>query len=658
MKIIHNLGVLSISKATDKNAGFLLSNKQGSYCSFFSKPTSRYHGFFYFDPKSMEMYKFVESIELRGKNDAELLKNGFYHAERVKGEIVENFFMPMGFNSLIYELSESSEIDLVLDCKKSFDNRTWGRNYEILEENGCIIVKFTKKTDKREDESDGKPEFSMYLAIKADNPGFETINEWIERHYSDDEKRNSPPFKRHVYRTLKLKGKKFVLSISKSRESAAKESEHAFNNLENLKLQEKRHFYDLLALEHVKKAIANKNIGNDAKIAYVNAADSLNNLAVHDKGHSGILAGFPWFFQLWSRDALISLKALSKINKSLAENILANYLSMIGNDGRLPNLLGTAGSKSVGSADSAGWLFARCGNLIDKINKDRETINSIKKSMYWIKNSTLASGEKIREYIKNCNSIISKKENEYYTLLYGVEKALEKCINGQLKFHTKDGLELNEPLETWMDTDFGNDDRKGSRIELQALRLNMYKLAFELTQNHKYKVLENTLKIKVRQKLWNGKILADGLNDSTIRPNLFIAAYIYPELLSVREWEICFENALKNLWLEWGGLSTIDKNNKLFTDYNTGENNKSYHRGDSWFYLNNLAAIQLNKINPKKFQKQIQKIISASTEDILWKNCIGCASELSSAKELTPTGCFNQAWSNAMYMELIDEIFK
>lgn len=186
----------------------------------------------------------------------------------------------------------------------------------------------------------------------------------------------------------------------------------------------------------------------------------------------------------------------------------------------------------------------------------------------------------------------------------------------------------------------------------------MFRLMYDLTLNHKYKILENTLKIKLKHKFWNGKILADGLNDFTIRPNVFIASYIYPELLQPKEWEACFENSLKSLWLDWGGLSTIDKNNKLFTDTHTGEINKSYHRGDSWFWLNNLAAVELNKINPKKFQNQIQKIISASTEDILWKGCIGCASELSSAKELTSTGCFNQAWSDAMYVEMVDEIFK
>ena len=274
-----------------------------------------------------------------------------------------------------------------------------------------------------------------------------------------------------------------------------------------------------------------------------------------------------------------------------------------------------------------------------------------------IKQNKNSSSERIKEYLKKCNLVINKKENEYHKLIYEIESSLEKSLYGLLKSNTKDGYVVNGKLETWMDTEFENDNREGIRIEIQALILNMYKLMFELAQNQKYKILESMLKQKVRNKFWNGKILADGLDDFTIRPNIFIAAYVYPELLTNNEWGICFDNALKSLWLEWGGLSTIDKNNPLFTDTSTGEDIKSYHRGDSWFWINNLSAIVLNKINKNKFNKQIKKIIEASTEEILWKGCIGCHSELSSAKELRSEGTFNQAWSCAMFIEMVDEVF-
>jgi glycogen debranching enzyme len=345
---------------------------------------------------------------------------------------------------------------------------------------------------------------------------------------------------------------------------------------------------------------------------------------------------------------------LSKIDKKTAENILFSYLDRIDGGGRLPDIVNK--ENKLGSADAHGWLFFRIRDFVQRIHGHKRTINSIKDSLksadeYKNKNPN------IKNYLKKYSLIISKKEDVYHKNLFEVESCLEKSIMGLLKQHTKDAFETNSAKETWMDTDFNGDNREGIRIEMQALRLNMYKLMFELTQNQKYRILENLLKSKIRQHFWNGKILADGLNDFTIRPNVFIAAYAYHELLSEGEWEECFENALKALWLDWGGLSTIDKNNLLFCEFNTGEDSRSYHRGDSWFWINNLAALMLNSVNKDKFKSQIKKIIDASTEEILWKGCIGCHSEISSAKELTSKGCFSQAWSNAMYAEMVDEVF-
>ena len=93
MEIIHNLGILSAKKNAGENTGFLLANRKGSYCSFFSSPSSRYQGLFYFDEKAMSMYKFIENIEI-GSGDIFSLKNGFYFAERRKHDATESFLMP------------------------------------------------------------------------------------------------------------------------------------------------------------------------------------------------------------------------------------------------------------------------------------------------------------------------------------------------------------------------------------------------------------------------------------------------------------------------------------------------------------------------------------------------------------------------------------
>jgi len=161
----------------------------------------------------------------------------------------------------------------------------------------------------------------------------------------------------------------------------------------------------------------------------------------------------------------------------------------------------------------------------------------------------------------------------------------------------------------------------------------------------------------VRAEFWDGKILADGLADWTIRPNVFLAAYLYPKLLSKEEWAQCFDNILPKLWLSWGGLATIDQTDSRFINSHTGENSASYHNGDSWFYLNNLAALVLHRTDQKRFQKYIDQIIAASTRDILWQGAIGQHSEVSSASKLESSGCFAQAWSAAMYIELIEEVY-
>ncbi|HLF55085.1 MAG TPA: amylo-alpha-1,6-glucosidase, partial [Candidatus Nanoarchaeia archaeon] len=169
--------------------------------------------------------------------------------------------------------------------------------------------------------------------------------------------------------------------------------------------------------------------------------------------------------------------------------------------------------------------------------------------------------------------------------------------------------------------------------------------------------LESVLKARVKAVFWKGKYLADGSNDDTVRPNIFIAAYAYFELLSKREWISCFDYVLPRLWLDWGGLSTLDKNHLCFVPDHSGEVPKSYHCGDSWFWLNNLAALVLFAFDKKKYKNYVQHILKASTSEILYEGAVGHHSELSSASEFKPAGCLAQAWSAAMYVELIEELY-
>jgi len=252
------------------------------------------------------------------------------------------------------------------------------------------------------------------------------------------------------------------------------------------------------------------------------------------------------------------------------------------------------------TADSIGWLFKRIGEVIEK--------NKVNEITAW----------RVKKYLEKS--------------LENLEKILDKT--------------------TWMDSI----DRSGERIETQALKLYMLKMAYNLTNDSSYKIAETSLKFNVKEKFWNGKIIKDGPNDNTIRPNVFLAYYIYPELLEQKEWQLCFDNVLSALWLPWGGVSTIDKNSIYFNANHTGENSQSYHSGDSWFYINNLTAIVLKRNNPERYRDYIDKILEASTKEILTMGAIGCHGELSSASELKSQGCWSQAWSNAMFIELVREM--
>jgi hypothetical protein len=241
-----------------------------------------------------------------------------------------------------------------------------------------------------------------------------------------------------------------------------------------------------------------------------------------------------------------------------------------------------------------------------------------------------------------------------------IRDKLQKAIVRHNSYHSDGLLIRNRANETWMDTSYQGDTREGFRIEIQALWLCMLRLAnildVKLNQPLEYTALEDNTRDKVREVFFRNKILYDGKDDDTVRPNIFLAYYIYPDLLSNKEWESVFDNSIKKLWLEWGGFSTIQKDSVLYCSNYTGEDNRSYHRGDSWFFINNIAAVSLYKLNKEKYGEYIEKIISASTKDILSKGIIGRASELSSAQSQKAEGSLFQLWSASTYIELIDTV--
>lgn len=601
MKLVHVLNSRAVEREVSnaEEPGFFLSNNIGGFAHFSAQNSSKYQGFF--AKIGNRHFKILEGINAASEEKVATVENAGYSAVLYRGSFYESFFMPQKRNCLVYESSIELPVELSFDIMKANDFRQWGRHYSSEEKENAVVIKFTKKTDSREDGSSGIIEYDIFVAVMHDGFVSSLNGEWIRRSYSLDARRNSAS-ERYVYRAAAITAKTFVISAAESAEAAMKEADAAFKSVDRLKKESKAHYGRLC------KSLPKQGSGKEEAAMAANAAAiALDKLKIP----SGIYAGLPWFFQEWSRDGLVSCVAFPAAER---KKVVLKHLGRILDDGRLPNIeAGKYSGSPIGCADSVGWLFRRASDL------------------YYEKKLAAAEAKKLK-------------------------LALKKSIDGLLRFHSKNGFITNEKNETWMDTSFNDDGRKGVCIEIQAMQLSMYGLMHRLLREKTYLLLEKSLRQNVRKFFWNGSFLADRLNDYTIRPNIFIAAYIYPQLLSKKEWETCITNALEKLWLEWGGIATIDKSHPNFRSSHTGETNESYHRGDSWFWINNLAAIVMNNINRVKFNPYIRKIAAASANDILWKGAIGCASELSSAKEQRAEGCLNQAWSNATFVKLVKRL--
>jgi len=605
MRIRHVLPGVNVEKEGTGNS-LILGNSRGGFVFLSDSPKSKHNGLFVSD--KLGLFKILDGIYLLDEAPIHEIENHLSSVKRIRSHgNHEEFIMPFGCDGLIYGLTKRSKIAIDFDCRKADDLRQFGRHYEVRMEDDNIILRFTKKTDKREDKSDGEKEYEIFVAIKpitTENKGYEFIDKWHEQFYPYDELRKDHPASRWVYRPFILESEGFFLAAGKSEGDALDELDYLWAG------KDEKHHSDIVVMKQK----------NDYSAAFICAQDSLKKLGVHHEKIDRLYAGLPWFTQFWTRDEAISIHSLAKLGSyDRVKDILLHYLRNMRPDGRIPN---RDPASDLASADGVGWVFKRLRDLF-VVLKGKDCLS---------KHISLEDMDFIQE-----------------KLLFSIEN-IESS-------HMKYGLIHNSALETWMDTKADGDTREGARIEIQCLHLNMLRFAYELTADKKFKEKEDALREEVRKVFWDGMMLADGQGDKTIRPNVFIAYYLYPELLEHGEWEIAFDECIRALWLDWGGFATIDKESRLFQSDYTGADNRSYHRGDSWFWLNNLAAICLRRVDPVKYWPRIEKIMNASSEEMLWRGAIGHHSEVSSAKELSSHGCFAQAWSAAMFVELIYESF-
>lgn len=661
MIITHKIKKESISRSifnsVERNLSIFLLNRRGSYFSIPAVSTdniTNFNGWYNLSDcnPGYTLYKSIDNIYI-DKSVSEITNN-FTNVERVHNDTVERFALSR--NGLIYEVDAYNDyVHVDLDFRPMFDTDDRGRIYSIYRHDDLIIVEYTKYTDN----SLKNIHMKSYLAIKGADT-YELVDKWTHKTYAYDmERKNSADF--YVYNAMKISCRKNIrlyFSFSESKDEAIRKVDDVF--MESQKIDEANTDYENNVLA-VKGGIINIT-GPEAAFAYAGCVHAIDNLSmqlsVDHKRITGMWAGLPWFFQYWSRDELVSVMApMLEHRYDFSKELLMKYLSEIMADGRLSNRYPTA---NLGTADSIGWLFKR-----------------------------------LQDFLFLCER--RNNFHNYFSLydLNFIRERLKFSIQALLKAHSRDGLIINERQETWIDTFRPDSDdkdyREGARIEIQALFLNMLKLmnmmnnylankfvkkndklvsvvSDDLDTEHMEKEFKKLVRERFFKSIDGKSFLNDGYNcpmDSVIRPNLFLAYYIYPELLSSKEWTDAFDNALPKLWCDWdfgegiigGGLSTIDKTHPLYMPYYTGIDNKSYHRGDSWFWINNMAAISMYRLDKERYKDNIFKILNSSSQDILYWGFIGYSSELASSGWFKSGGCLCQTWSIATFIELIHEVY-
>ncbi len=595
----------------DLFANILLTNRAGSFFSYTDAPFSKYSGLFF--NEGMDVIKSVEAIRLHPYTAAKSLTHRlrYFEVERETG--YETFLFPKERNALLYEHSTDRRIEVNLDCRKAYDGKVWGRYYDVFVEDGIIVIRYEKKTDRREDQSENEREYGIYTAIVCDNPDYELIDRWYEQFYPYDFERQDAD-RRGIYQAITINAKRIAVSSSKDKHKAMREAKEAFDGWDKEKKD---------ASSEIEKERGKRIKDKDIDLAYLCSMDAIASMLVSSQKRKGVYAGLPWFFQFWTRDTALSIKALILLQDyAAAKEILLGYLDRIRDDGWIENRHPHA---DLDSADAVGLVFFRLGELIGILD-ERKML-----AKYF------SDGE-----------------------LKGIKTKLEHAIYAILKHHTQNDFVVNRRKETWMDTD----SREGVRAEIQALQLSMFSLLARLAKREKDRIAESfadhgekSLLSKVRKYMYV-RYLHDGINDNTIRPNVFLAYYFFPGMLLKSQWERTFDHALLELFLPWGGLTTIDKNHPEFQKRHTGMNDRSYHKGDSWFFVNNIAAIAMYRLDKDKYKKYIDKILEASTGEILQRGVLGYHAELSSAEFLDSRGCLAQSWSSATYVELVREVLR
>ena len=616
------------SKQKDDVHSYLLTNQRGDFIHQSLSPNvCKSFGFFYRDSNQRKPIKVIDwfgnlDLETKKVDIKEFQVQKEFSSPYVEDEHSYGFekttISPNG--GCLIETQIEGSVVLDLDVKYFDDYSKFGKEYKIYEEEGVLFIEFLKKDE------DSNETLKMYVGIKTPNLQYERVEEWIEKKYSYDKLRNLDETE-FVFRAIRFDilnvHKKFSIGYSTNKEEV----------FEQLLLMD--NFEEVI--EKVEKGIDENGFGQtesqvplsmQTQLSYDVSKRKLYDALIKDDQDNSphIIAGFPWFYQEWVRDEVFSLRAFLEIGETqLVKEKLCGLCFKIDENGELPRL-NIEGSRT--SFDSVLLLAKRIEDFIFYVDEN---------GLY-------------ERYV----------DTKTLELFYA---SLEKAFKGIMKnrWDTENELIKIEKEEWWRDTI----NRIENPLALQVSMINMIsvmailaKMLKKTVKCEEYLDLESTFKETIKEKYVRENQLFDEVKEDIVTCDVFLAYYIYPDLFEQKEWENFFSQALNHLYLNWGGISSLSKFDSNFQENYTGANDISYHRGDSWYFINAMTAMVLNHCNPKKFNKEIVEITQNLTNQVLFKGTFGHISEVSSAKSSESRGCPAQTWSNAFYLEMLHSIYK
>lgn len=609
-------------KEADDLHSFLLTNQFGDIIHQSLKPeVCKSFGFF---NRDHDKNKLIKVIDWFGPTNLEVNK-----IDVKEFQVTQHFSSPfvdtdeeLGFAKItispnggfMYEIQTDSTIVLDLDVKYFDDYSKWGKEYKIYEEDGILFIEFLKK-----DENNNET-LKLYIGIKTQNLQYNKIEEWIEKNYSYNKLRGLES-QEYVFRALSIDilgiHKKIAVGYSQNKEDVFEQLiildnfEHIVETVE-----------EGVDTQHFNDTSSTIPMSLQSQMAYEVAKRTAFDFVVKNKKtkKNQIVAGYPWFYQEWIRDEVLSLRGFLEIGEvDLVISKIDELCSKIENG----ELVRINEEGSLKSFDSIIFLAKRIEDVIFKLD----------------------------EHNKFSSKISQKQLELYYNSLYST---FEHIMNTRWDID-KELIKI-EPEEWWRDTI----DWIKFPLALQVGVLNLVsvlailaKLLNKTIKCEEFLDLESTLKDKIKEVYLRKNYLFDEAENDTVTNDIFLAYYLYPDLCFQDEWEIIFEKALEHLYLNWGGVSSLSKFDSRFQKEYTGANDLSYHQGDSWYFMNAMAALVLNHCNKTKFKTQIKEITQNLTNELLLKGTFGYLSEVSSSSNSNSRGCLSQLWSHMVYLELI-----